>query len=298
MAQPLPGSSATLLGSDDLHLFNEGTHLHLYRCLGAHLREYAGIEGVSFGVWAPDAEDVSVVGDFNNWQPGKDRLSPRSNSGIWEGFIAGVKAGDRYKYQVNSRYNGYQVQKADPFAFRAEMPPQSASIVWDLDYEWADAEWMESRAPRNSLGAPIAVYEMHFGSWVHAEGEHRSLSYREMAPRLASYLLDMGFTHVEFLPLAEHPFYGSWGYQVSGYFAPTARYGTPQDLMYLVDYLHQQGIGVIFDWVPSHFLAMSTASATSMVPTSTNMPTRAVASTPTGTASSSTTAAPKCRASC
>ena len=253
MAQPLPGSSATLLSSDDLHLFNEGTHLHLYRCLGAHPRAYAGVEGVSFGVWAPDAEEVSVVGDFNNWQPGKDRLSPRSNSGIWEGFIPGLKAGDRYKYQVNSRYNAYRVQKADPFAFRAEMPPQSASIVWDLDYEWTDAEWMAGRAPRNGLDAPIAIYEMHFGSWVHAEGEHRSLSYREMAPRLASYMLDMGFTHVEFLPLAEHPFYGSWGYQVSGYFAPTSRYGTPQDLMYLVDYLHQQGIGVIFDWVPSHF---------------------------------------------
>ncbi|HKS92103.1 MAG TPA: 1,4-alpha-glucan branching protein GlgB [Tepidiformaceae bacterium] len=253
MAQPLPGSSTTLLGSDDLHLFNEGTHLHLYRCLGAHPRTHGGTSGVSFGVWAPDADEVSVVGDFNSWQPGKDRLAPRSNSGIWEGFIAGVKPGDRYKYQINSRYNGYRVQKADPFAFRSEMPPQSASIVWDLEYEWADAEWMANRAPRNSLNAPISIYEMHFGSWVHAEGEHRSLSYREMAPRLASYLLDMGFTHVEFLPLAEHPFYGSWGYQVSGYFAPTARYGTPQDLMYLVDYLHQQGLGVIFDWVPSHF---------------------------------------------
>lgn len=253
MAQPLPGSSATMLGADDLHLFNEGTHRHLYRCLGAHPRSLGGVDGVSFAVWAPDAEEVSVVGDFNGWQAGANSLKPRASSGIWESFLPGAKPGDRYKYQVNSRYNGYRVQKADPFAFRAEMPPQSGSVVWDLEYEWADGVWMSSRAPRNGLDAPMTIYEMHLGSWMHAEGEHRSLSYRELAPRLADYLLDMGFTHVEFLPLNEHPFYGSWGYQVSGYFAPTARYGTPQDLMFLVDYLHQRGIGVIFDWVPSHF---------------------------------------------
>jgi 1,4-alpha-glucan branching enzyme len=253
MAQSAPGSSATILGSDDLHLFNEGTHLHLYRCLGAHPRTVDGVDGAVFGVWAPDAETVSVVGDFNGWQPGEAMLSPRANSGIWEGFIPGAKIGDRYKYQVNSRYNGYRVQKSDPIAFYTEMPPKSASIVWDLAYEWSDQEWMADRDPHNGLAAPMAIYELHFGSWMHAEGEHRSLSYREMAPRLAEYINEMGFTHVEFLPLTEHPFYGSWGYQVSGYFASTARYGTPQDLMYLVDYLHQHGIGVIFDWVPSHF---------------------------------------------
>jgi 1,4-alpha-glucan branching enzyme len=242
-----------MLGADDLHLFNEGTHHHLYRCLGAHLRSVAGAEGASFAVWAPDAEEVFVVGDFNDWDPGRDRLTPRASSGIWEGFIPGVKPGHRYKYQINSRYNGYRVQKADPFAFRAEMPPDSASVVWNLEYTWGDEAWMTSRASRNGLEAPMAIYELHLGSWAHADDELRSLSYRELAPRLADYVLDMGFTHVEFLPLAEHPFYGSWGYQVSGYFAPTARYGTPQDLMFLVDYLHQRGIGVIFDWVPSHF---------------------------------------------
>lgn len=252
MTGPTP-PSPSMLSDVDLHLFNEGTHLQLYRCLGAHPQTIDGVEGVVFGVWAPDAEEVSVVGDFNQWQPGVDRLRPRGSSGIWEGFVTAARPGSRYKYQVNSRYNGYRAQKADPLGFYSEVPPQSASIVWDLSYEWADQAWMADRDPKNGLAAPVSIYEVHFGSWVHAEGEFRSLSYREMAPRLTEYVLDMGFTHVEFLPLAEHPFYGSWGYQVSGYFAPTSRFGTPQDLMYLVDYLHQHGIGVIFDWVPSHF---------------------------------------------
>jgi 1,4-alpha-glucan branching enzyme len=244
----------SLLSDHDLYLFNEGNHVQLYERLGSHARTVDGIEGTSFAVWAPDASKVYVMGAFNGWNKESHPLSPSGSSGIWEGFLPEVRQGESYKYHVVSRYHGYEVDKADPFAFHTETPPRTASIIWDLDYEWHDQEWLQNRHSRHSLNAPLSIYELHFGSWRRIpEDNNRSMSYREMAPELAAYISRMGFTHVEFLPLTEHPFYGSWGYQTTGYFAPTSRYGTPQDLMYLIDYLHQQGIGVILDWVPSHF---------------------------------------------
>jgi 1,4-alpha-glucan branching enzyme len=242
---------ASLLTPHDLYLFNEGTHYRLYEKLGAHPMTVDGVSGTYFAVWAPAAEQVSVVGDFNHWHPGERLLQPRESSGIWEGFIPAAGVGMGYKYHIVSRYHGYQVEKADPFGFRHEAPPRTASLVWNLDYNWSDHGWMATRRQRNSLTAPMSIYEVHLGSWLR-EGD-RPVSYREVAPRLADYVERLGFTHVEFLPLMEHPFYGSWGYQTTGYFAPTARYGSPQDLIFLVDHLHQRGIGVIFDWVPSHF---------------------------------------------
>jgi 1,4-alpha-glucan branching enzyme len=244
----------SLLTDDDLYLFNEGSHFRLYEKLGAHLVTHGGKQGAYFAVWAPDAEKVSVMGEFNGWKGTNHSLHPKGRSGIWEGFFPGVGKGTVYKYNVHSRYQMYRADKADPFAFYNEIPPKTASIVWDLDYEWKDTEWMTDRSRNNRHDAPMAIYEVHLGSWMRApEAGHRSLTYREMADTLAEYVGRMGFTHVEFLPVMEHPFYGSWGYQVSGFFAPTSRYGVPQDFMYLVDQLHQQGIGVILDWVPSHF---------------------------------------------
>lgn len=247
---------ASLLSEEDVYLFNEGSHLRLYEKLGSHVLEVGGVRGVYFAVWAPDAHRVSVIGDFNAWDGASHPLRPRGSSGIWEGFVPGLGQGAVYKYRVESRYNGYVVDKADPFAFRAETPPKTASIVWDLGYEWGDGDWMAHREERNSLDAPVSIYEVHLGSWrrVPEEG-NRPLTYREAAPLLTDYVKSMGFTHVEFLPLMEHPFYGSWGYQTTGYFAPTGRYGSPQDLMYLIDHLHRHGIGVVLDWVPSHFPA-------------------------------------------
>src|SRR6059036_361599 len=247
-------SPMSLLTDHDLYLFNEGSHLKLYERLGSHTRVVNGREGTNFAVWAPDADKVFVMGSFNGWNKNAQELHPRGHSGLWEGFVPDVGHGDAYKYHVVSRYHGYKVDKADPVAFHAETPPRTASIVWNLDYEWHDQDWMSSRANRNSVHAPIAIYEVHLGSWRRIpEDNNRWLTYREIAPKLTEYVEKMGFTHVEFLPLTEHPFYGSWGYQTTGYFAPTSRYGTPQDLMYLVDYLHQHGIAVILDWVPSHF---------------------------------------------
>ena len=247
-------SDMTLLTQDDLYLFNEGSHFRLYEKLGAHPMTVAGEEGTYFAVWAPDAKQVFVVGDFNGWDKGGHPLQARGHSGIWEGFVPGVGKGTLYKYHIVSKYKRYRVDKADPFAFYSEVPPKTASVAWDLDYSWGDQDWMAGRGIHNALGAPIAIYEVHLGSWMRVREEGgRSLTYREMACKLADYVKRMGFTHVEFLPVMEHPFYGSWGYQTTGYFAPTSRYGTPQDFMYLVDYLHQQGIGVILDWVPSHF---------------------------------------------
>jgi 1,4-alpha-glucan branching enzyme len=244
----------SLLSDHDLYLFNEGSHVRLYERLGSHPRTINGTTGTNFAVWAPDAEKVYVMGSFNGWNKTALPMQPKGSSGIWEVFVPGVGKGDSYKYHVVSRYHGYQVDKADPFAFHAENPPHTASIVWELDYEWQDQAWMSSRGPRNSLHAPMSIYEMHLGSWRRVpEDRDRWLSYREVAPQLADYVEHMGFTHIEFLPLTEHPFYGSWGYQTTGYFAPTSRYGTPQEFMYLVDYLHQRGIAVILDWVPSHF---------------------------------------------
>ena len=230
------------ISDQDLHLFNEGTHQRLYERLGAHVgRDEDGREGTAFAVWAPDARAVDVVGDFNGWQAGRTPLSSRGVSGIWEGFVPGIGRGELYKYRIEGRAGQVQ-QKADPYGFLHETPPHTASIVWGLDYAWGDAEWMRTRGERNGLGAPMSIYEVHLGSWrrVPEEGE-RSLGYREMAPLLAAHVRKLGFTHVELLPVMEHPFYGSWGYQVTGYFAPTHRYGTPQDLMFLIDYLHQRG---------------------------------------------------------
>ena len=244
----------TLLTDDDIYLFNEGNHFRLSDKLGAHCLNANGVEGTYFAVWAPDAEQVCVTGDFNGWDRASHPMRSRGQSGIWECFITGVGRGTLYKYHVRSRYSGYRVDKADPFAIYDEVSPKTASVVWNLDYTWGDGEWMEKRRSLNSLDSPITIYEVHLGSWrrVPEEG-NRSLTYRELALRLAEYVQRMGFTHVEFLPIMEHPFYASWGYQATGYFAPTSRYGTPQDFKYLIDTLHQRGIGVILDWVPSHF---------------------------------------------
>ncbi len=244
----------SLITELDVHLFNEGTHYRLHEKLGAHPMTVDGVEGTYFAVWAPNAERVNVMGDFNFWDRENRPLETKGESGIWEGFVPGVVQGGAYKYFISSRYNGYKVEKADPFAFTSEMPPKTASIVWNLDYNWGDADWMQSRRGRNAGTAPISIYEVHLGSWIRSpENPDAFLGCREIAPRLADYCNDVGFTHVEFLPLMEHPYYPSWGYQITGYFAPTRRYGNPQDFMYLVDYLHQRGIGVILDWVPSHF---------------------------------------------
>jgi len=244
----------SLLTNDDLFLFNEGSHYGLYEKLGSHPIMVDGVEGTYFAVWAPNAKQVCVTGDFSGWDNSRCPLRPNGQSGIWEGFIPGVSKGAIYKYYIVSHGRGYRVEKADPFAFYAETPPKTASIAWDLDYSWQDQAWMEKRHTHNALDAPISIYEVHLGSWRRVpEEDNRHLSYRELAPKLAEYLKQTGFTHVELLPIMEHPFYGSWGYQVTGYFAPTSRYGNPQDLMYLIDCLHQHDIGVILDWVPSHF---------------------------------------------
>jgi 1,4-alpha-glucan branching enzyme len=241
-----------LLTSDDLYLFNEGSHTRLWQHLGSHVVIVDGVEGTYFAVWAPNAERVAVMGDFNGWRKSTHRLKPVQSSGIWAGFIPGVGKGTHYKYHITARDSAYDVDKTDPFAVYNEVPPKTASIVWDLAYDWGDAEWMQKRQTHNGLEAAVSVYEVHLGSWRrHEDGSF--LTYRELAEQLPDYAADMGFTHVEFLPVMEHPFYGSWGYQSTGYFAPTSRYGTPQDFMYLIDRLHQRGIGVILDWVPSHF---------------------------------------------
>jgi 1,4-alpha-glucan branching enzyme len=239
-----------VLTDHDIYLFREGTHGRLYERLGARLA--ADGNGAHFAVWAPNAAQVSVIGDWNGWNAEADRLTARSDhSGIWEGRVAGVRHGHAYKYRISSHVGGYQVEKADPFGVYSEQPPATASRAWDLGYDWHDSAWMSSRAARNGLDAPMSIYELHLGSWRRNHGNF--LNYREAAHALADYLSELGFTHVELMPITEHPFYGSWGYQTTGYFAPTARYGTPQDLMYFVDHLHQRGIGVILDWVPSHF---------------------------------------------
>jgi 1,4-alpha-glucan branching enzyme len=242
------------LSEFDLYLLAEGTHNRAYEKLGAHLSERNGRRGVQFAVWAPNAERVSVIGDFNRWDSATDVLQP-SSAGIWEGFVVGIGSGAVYKYHIESRDRRYAVDKADPYGFAAEIRPSTASRVWNLQgYSWLDQSWMTNRVKNNSLNSPISTYEVHLGSWKRVPEEgNRWLTYREMAPLLADYVHDAGFTHVEFLPIMEHPFDGSWGYQIIGYFAPTSRFGTPSDFMYLVDYLHQQGIGVILDWVPAHF---------------------------------------------
>ena len=245
----------SLLSDYDLYLFREGSHTRLYEGLGAHPMTVEGVEGTLFAVWAPNAERVSVVGDFNGWDQEAHPLAIRwDGSGIYEGFVPGVGPGALYKYRLRSRVQGRVFEKGDPFAVSWEAPPRSASRVWSLDYVWGDREWMASRGERNALSAPWSVYEVHLGSWQRVPEEGgRSLGYRELGERLGNYVEEMGFTHVELLPVMEHPFYGSWGYQTLGYFAPTRRYGDPQDFMAFVDEMHRRGIGVILDWVPSHF---------------------------------------------
>ena len=247
-------SDVTLLSDHDIYLFNEGSHFRLYDKLGAHPLRLNGVDGTHFAVWAPDAERVSVLGNFNDWDNSSHPLSPRAGSGIWEGFLPGLGKGELYKFHIRSRFGGYRVDKTDPFSIFNEVPPKTASIIWDLNYTWNDQEWIDRRPERNGLDKPMAIYEIHLGSWRRRPEEgNRSLSYRELAEELPQYLRQLGFTHVEFLPIMDHPFFGSWGYQTTGYFAPSGNYGTPQDLMLLIDALHQHGIGVIFDWVPSHF---------------------------------------------
>ncbi|HLV95753.1 MAG TPA: 1,4-alpha-glucan branching protein GlgB [Candidatus Acidoferrales bacterium] len=242
------------LSEFDRYLLGEGTYARAYEKLGAHLTERAGKRGVHFAVWAPNAKRVSVIGNHNGWNPAANAMQP-TPAGVWETFIPGLAQGAIYKYHIESNFGGYKVDKADPYGFAAEIRPQTASCVWDLrSYSWHDHSWMSSQAQKNALASPISIYEVHLGSWrrVPEEG-NRWLSYREMAHQLADYVHDAGFTHVEFLPVMEHPFDGSWGYQTIGYFAPTSRFGTPADFMYLVDHFHQRGIGVILDWVPAHF---------------------------------------------
>jgi len=235
----------------DIFLLRQGNHFRLFEKLGSHPMIVDGVEGTYFAVWAPNAKQVSVIGDFNGWSSSAHPLFARwDGSGIWEGFIPGVKKGAIYKYNVKSEH--FETEKGDPFALSWEEPPRTASIVWQLDYKWNDAKWEKLRGEKNEFSAPMSTYEIHFGSWRRKEN-NKSLTYREMAEILPKYLNEMGFTHVEFMPLMEHPFYGSWGYQKVGYFAPSRRYGSPEDFMYLIDQLHQHEIAVILDWVPSHF---------------------------------------------
>ncbi len=243
-----------LLSDQDLYLFNEGNHLKLYEKLGARPATADGKDGTYFAVWAPNARRVFVIGDFNYWDRSRNPLRQRGSSGIWEGFVPGVGAGQNYKYFIVSNFDGFIAEKADPMAFAAEESPKTASVVADLSYGWGDADWMKGRRAKNGLKSAVSIYEVHLGSWRRdPKAPERFLTYRQLAEELPGYVKYMGFSHVEFLPVTEHPFYGSWGYQATGYFAPTSRYGGPQDFMYLIDKLHQAGIGVILDWVPAHF---------------------------------------------
>ncbi len=241
------------LGDIDLHLFGEGRHERIYDKLGAHVITHEGVKGVSFAVWAPNAQRVSVVGDFNAWDGTKNEMRRLRDSGVWEIFLPKLKSGELYKYEIKS-HGLRSFLKADPYAAFAELPPATSSVVYESKYNFRDSRWMKKRAAREHFREPLSIYEVHFGSWRrHVEENNRPFTYREMAEPLGDYVDEIGFTHVEFLPLKEHPYGPSWGYQVSNYYAPSARYGTPDDLRYLIDYLHQRGIGVIMDWVPAHF---------------------------------------------
>ncbi len=242
-----------LLSDYDIHLFGQGAHREIYEKLGAQLRVVEGVRGVNFAVWAPNCYKVAVVGDFNRWDGRTHILQKNGASGIWELFVPGISIGERYKFEVRSHNRGYQAHKADPFAFQAELRPKTASIVCDIDaYDWGDDDWLEARAKADPLRQPLNIYEVHLGSWRRGDGD-KFLSYRDLAQQLVPYLADMGYTHLELLPVAEHPLDKSWGYQVTGYYAPTSRFGAPSDFMHLVDCCHQNGIGVILDWVPAHF---------------------------------------------
>jgi 1,4-alpha-glucan branching enzyme len=231
---------------DDRYFFSEGTHARLWERLGARPRAEGGVD---FAVWAPNAQRVSVIGDWNGWNPDADVMAP-SDFGVWHCTIAGAAPGHRYKYRVHGQH-GWSAEKADPLARACEAPPATASVIADLHHDWQDGEWMRSRGARNALDAPVSIYEVHAGSWRRPDGQ--PMNWRELAHRLADYVRQLGFTHVELMPVTEHPFYGSWGYQTTGYYAPTARYGSPEDFMAFVDHLHGAGIGLILDWVPSHF---------------------------------------------
>lgn len=253
--QPTTSSTEafSLLTDFDIHLFKSGKHYKLYEKLGAHPVTNQGKEGTYFAVWAPNAREISVIGNFNHWNANQHKLFPRwDQSGIWEGFFSDIRHGEAYKYAIHAN-SGEYLEKSDPFASFCEVPPKTASIVWQPKYEWKDKNWLEKRKASAGKPKPYSVYEVHYGSWRRKLEENRSLTYGEMAQELVQYVKETGFTHVEFLPLMEHPFYGSWGYQLTGYFAPTSRYGCPEDFMYLIDCLHQADIGVILDWVPSHF---------------------------------------------
>ncbi len=247
--------SYSLFSELDIHLFREGRHYRLWEKLGSHVVTVKGKKGVYFAVWAPNAKEVSVIGDFNGWTGGQHPLNPRwDSSGIWEGFIPDLGKGTIYKYQIVSNEGGQVLEKGDLYAKQWENPPRTASVVWEGEHDWKDKRWMNSRAKKNALDSPFSVYEVHFGSWKRKVDEgFSSFSYREMAAELVPYVKEMGFTHVEFMPLMEFPFEGSWGYQLVGYYAPTSRYGTPEDFSYMVEAFHKAGIGVILDWVPSHF---------------------------------------------
>ncbi|MFW6043222.1 MAG: 1,4-alpha-glucan branching protein GlgB, partial [Marinilabiliaceae bacterium] len=239
----------------DIYLFREGKHFSLHKKLGAHVMEQEGTQGTFFAVWAPNAKSVSVIGDFNGWNRDSHLLNARiDQSGIWEGFIPGVAKGESYKYFITSLFDNYTVEKADPVSNYNEQPPKTASIVWEHAYRWKDKEWMNKRKAKNSLEAPMSVYEVHLESWRRVPGENmRPLSYHELAEELSAYVNELGYTHVELMPVTEYPFSGSWGYQVTGFFAPTSRFGNPDEFMHFIDVLHQNDIGVIMDWVPSHF---------------------------------------------
>ncbi|MGE0594079.1 MAG: 1,4-alpha-glucan branching protein GlgB [Vicinamibacterales bacterium] len=249
---PAPSSA---ISAFDRHLLAEGTHYRSFEKLGAHVGEQDGVAGVRFAVWAPNAERVDVIGAFNQWRPGVTPLRPHPDAGIWEAFVPHIGPGEPYKYRLVSRVNGYVADRADPYGFAAELRPQTASTVCDLQgFAWTDHAWVEARRARDLLAEPISIYEVHLGSWRRSpDPDHRWLTYREMAPLLARYAREMGYTHVELLPVTEHPFDGSWGYQTVGYYAPTSRFGSPHDFMFLVDTLHEAGIGVLLDWVPAHF---------------------------------------------
>ncbi len=242
-----------LLTDYDIYLFGQGKHLAIYEKLGAHSREVEGVAGVNFAVWAPNCYKVALIGDFNRWDARSHIMENNNNSGIWEIFVPGLEEGNRYKYEIRSHNRGFRAEKSDPYGFYAELRPKTASIVWNIDsYEWHDADWMAARAEGDPLSQPMNVYELHLGSWKRKAGDE-FLSYRELADELLPYLVDMGYTHLELLPVAEHPLDASWGYQVTGYYAPTSRFGSPDDFKYFVDQCHQRGIAIILDWVPAHF---------------------------------------------
>jgi len=259
VAQAVP----SIFSDDDLYLFGQGKEYRIYEKMGAHPRTVNGVRGVNFAVWAPNAQSISVIGDFNNWNRSAHPMHRRHNDlGVWESFIPGLETGALYKYAIYSRFNNYAVDKTDPYGFAMELRPQTASIVADIhQHKWQDDSWMQERPQHQQLSSPISIYEVHPGSWRHVPERHkegaveedRYMTYRELAHALAPYVKEMGFTHVELLPITEYPYDGSWGYQVTGYYAPTSRFGTPEDFQYFVDYMHQQGIGIILDWVPAHF---------------------------------------------